>query len=116
MIRLENIVTVLKLTVLAGKSHMDKEVTGAYASDLLSDVMGNATKGNVWITMQTHGNIAAVATLKELAAIIIVNGGRPDEITLARAESEGIVILGTTERSFTICGQLYKILNKNAMV
>jgi hypothetical protein len=58
----------------------------------------------------------AVASLKELSGIIIVNGGRPDANSLNKAESEGIVILSTELRSFDICGKLYKILEGNAMV
>lgn len=113
---IKDIVEELKLKVLAGEDKYDTEVTGAYASDLLSDVLGNALKGNAWITMQTHVNIIAVASLKELAAIIIVNGGKPDENVLKRAEIEGVVVLSTEQRSFTICGRLYKILEENAMV
>ncbi len=114
--RIKDIVAQLGLKVLKGPDKLESEVTGAYASDLLSDVMGNARKGNIWITMQTHGNIIAVATLKELAAIVVVNGGKPDETTLNKAESEGLVILSTDQRSFTTCGRLYKILEENAMV
>jgi predicted transcriptional regulator len=114
--KIKDIVEELELKVLTGADKLDAEVTGAYTSDLLSDVMGNARKGEVWITMQTHSNIVAVASLKELAAIIIVNGGKPDENTIKKAGSEGIAVLSTEKRSFTICGKLYKILEENAMV
>ena len=50
------------------------EVSGAYVSYLLSDVMGRAKEGQIWITLQTHINVVAIASLKELSAIIIVNG------------------------------------------
>ena len=53
------------LETRAGKDHLDEEVTGGYASDLLSDVIAHSRKGNVWITIQTHPNIVAVATMKE---------------------------------------------------
>lgn len=111
-----HIINELKLEVLTGNYKSEKRVRGAYSSDLLSDVMGKAKEGDVWITMQTHRNIIAVATLKELAAIIIVNGGRPDEDTLSAAIAEGIIVLGTNERAFSICGKLYKMMERNAMV
>ena len=47
------------------EANLDAEVTGAYASDLLSDVMGNARSGQVWITMQTHKNVSAIASLRD---------------------------------------------------
>jgi hypothetical protein len=113
---LENIIKELDLEVYTGEDKLQQPVKGAYASDLLSDVMGRAKECEVWITMQTHKNIIAVASLKELAAILIANGSKPDEDTLATARSEGIVLLGTRERTFTTCGKLYKIMERNAMV
>jgi predicted transcriptional regulator len=113
---LTDIINELKLQVLTGDDKLQTFVTGAYASDLLSDVMGKAREGNVWITMQTHKNIIAVASLKEAAAIIIVNGGRPDEKTLDAARAENVVVLATSENSFTTCGKLYKLMERNALV
>jgi hypothetical protein len=78
--------------------------------------MGKATEGDVWITMQTHRNIIAVASLKELAAILIVNGGRPEPETVATATTEGVILLGTKDRSFAACGKLYKLMERNALV
>ena len=46
--------TQLKLEVCCGAAGLDKEIKGGYTSDLLSDVMGNAREGNIWITLQTH--------------------------------------------------------------
>ncbi|HLO57397.1 MAG TPA: hypothetical protein VK179_01515 [Bacteroidales bacterium] len=113
---LEIIINQLNLKVLAGKENTGREVKGAYASDLLSDVMGKAREGYVWITMQTHKNIIAVASLKDIAAVIIVNGGNPDEGTLVAAAAEGVVVLGTHEAAFSTCGKLYKILERDAVV
>ncbi|MGI6718757.1 MAG: serine kinase [Bacteroidales bacterium] len=90
----------------------DKEVSGGYTSDLLSDVMGNSTEGEIWITMQTHKNIVAVASLKELPAIIISNGNVPDEDTIEAANDEEIVLLSTENSSFDISGKIYKILKE----
>lgn len=113
---IENIIQELNLEVYAGSDILRRPVKGAYSSDLLSDVMGRAKEGEVWITMQTHKNIIAVASLKDLSAILVVNGNKPDEDTLMTAESEGIVLLGTRETSFNTCGRLYKLLERNAVV
>ncbi len=40
--------------LMAGRSALEKEIQGGYASDLLSDVMGNSREGDIWITMQKH--------------------------------------------------------------
>lgn len=84
-----------------------REVRGGYASDLLSDVMGNSSEGDLWVTMQKHVNIVAVAQLKGLAGIVLVNGRRPDEASLVRAEEEHIPIISTDLPAFDVVGILY---------
>ncbi len=53
------------------------EIKGGYAGDLLSDVMANSQAGDMWVTRQVHLNIVAVASLKEHAGIVIVQGATP---------------------------------------
>ena len=65
-------------------SAAEREIQGGYASDLLSDVMGNSREGDIWVTMQKHVNIVAVAQLNGLAAIVLVNGRRPEPDTIVR--------------------------------
>lgn len=91
---------------------MERGVAGGYVSDLLSDVMGHAREGEVWVTLQTHKNIAGIASLKDLAAIVLVKGFTPAEDAVSAAESEGIPILGTDMQTFEFAGHLYAILNK----
>ena len=98
------------LKVFSGRRGLENEVAGGYVSDLLSDVMGNAAENEVWITLQTHQNIMAIASLKDLAAIILVKGLEPDEDTLAHSEEEGIPVLGTSMGTFEIAGKLYAAL------
>ncbi len=116
MMTIKTIINELNLHVFAGADHINRPVKGAYASDLLSDVMGRAREGELWITMQTHKNILAVSSLKDLSAVLIVNGGKPDEDTMETATSEGLVVLGTDKSSFAICGRLYKLMEGNALV
>lgn len=101
------IIQKLGFEVCCGKGKLDQEVTGGYCGDLLSDVMANSKAGNVWITMQVHVNIVAVAVLKELSAIILVNGKLPAEETLQRAGEESVPILLSKQSSFEIAGKLY---------
>jgi len=102
----------LQLTVFGGNEGLNTEITGGYTSDLLSDVMGFAAAGNVWITLQTHKNVMAIASLKELAAIILVKDFTPDADTLAQANEEGIPILGSKEQAFELSGQIFNLLKK----
>ncbi len=91
--KLSNVVDNLSLEVKTGKNNLQNNVTGVYISDLLSDVMGNSKEGNIWITLQTHLNIVAVAGLKNLAGIIIVGNRQLQEDVLQKAEAEKITIM-----------------------
>ena len=102
----------LQLKVLTAEDKLDEEVSGGYTSDLLSDVIANSQAGHLWITLQTHQNIVAVAKLKDLAGIIIVNNREPDEETLAKAKEENVPLLGSGEMAFDISGKLYQLLSQ----
>jgi hypothetical protein len=102
----------LNLDVLTAKDKSDSEVSGGYTSDLLSDVIANSQEGNIWITLQTHQNIIAVARLKELAGIILVNSRKPDEETLKKAEEEKVPVCMTEESAFQISGKLFGLIGR----
>ena len=86
----------------------ERNISGCYTSDLLSDVIANSKKDNVWITMQTHLNIIAVASLKELTAIIIVMGREIDKDAIKKAEEEKILLLKTNLTAYQISGKIYE--------
>lgn len=98
----------LDLRLVCGSGGLELEVTGGYCGDLLSDVMANATKGDAWVTIQTHQNIVAVALLKELAAIILVNGRTPDEEATAKADEKGMPVLVSSLTAYELAGRLYE--------
>ena len=99
----------LELENLTDTYQLDCEISGGYTSDLLSDVIANSKKDNIWITLQTHLNIAAVAKLKELAAIIIVMNKEVDRETISRANEEKINIFRTPMNAFGLSGKLYEM-------
>jgi predicted transcriptional regulator len=100
------------LIVYAGEEYLHREIRGGYCADLLSDVMGNAAEGDLWITLQVHKNIVAVAALKELSAILLVKGLKPQDDVLELSSKEGITVLGTSFSAFEIAGRLYQLLQK----
>jgi hypothetical protein len=106
MTTLRQIVDVLGLRVAAGANSLGNEVTAGYASDLLSCVMGHARKGSVWVTLQSHINVVAVASVAELSGIIVTEGAAPDAATIAKADDEGIPLLLTPKSTFAVVADL----------
>ncbi len=107
--KLKELADSLSLDIKTPGVDLDREVTGGYVSDLLSDVIANARDGFLWITLQVHLNIVAVASLKGLSGIVLVNNRNPDEETLKRAVQENIPILASTLPTFELVGRLYSL-------
>lgn len=109
---IQQIAEALELTIYTTGTGLEREIGGGFVSDLLSNVMGNAREGEVWITLQSHANVVAIASLKELSAVIIVNGTEPDKAIVEKASEEGIPLLGTDEGTFNTAGTLFQLLNR----
>jgi predicted transcriptional regulator len=107
--KLKKLVDQLNLVTKVGGQGLEEEVEGGYVSDLLSDVMANSQKGDLWITLQVHVNIVAVAVLKELAGIIIIGGREPEGETLQKAKDENVVILTSSFSAFEVAGRLFQL-------
>ncbi len=111
-----NLKTIIDQVGLTQHSGADQaallEVTGGYAGDLLSEVMANGNPGQLWVTRQVHQNIVAVAVLKELSAVVIIQGAQPDQDTLIKAEKEGLAILSSPLPAFEVIGRIYALLHQ----
>jgi len=106
---LKEIAEKLHLRVKSGAGRLDRDITGGYVSDLMSDVMANAREGALWVTLQIHPNIVAVAVMKSLAGIVLVNGREPEEATVEKAETEQIPIMVTDLPAFELAGRLFAL-------
>lgn len=106
---LQQIVEELHLEVKSGENRLEEEVKRGYVSDLMSDVIANAQEGDVWITLQIHLNIIAVASMKSLTGIILINNRQPEENTLEKAKSENIPLFISELPAFELVGRLYQL-------
>ncbi len=88
----------------------DKNISGVYAGDLLSWVMGHADCGNVLVTIMSNTNVLAVASLLDLSCVILAESVKPDEDFLNLAREKEINILSSTESTYTVCTRLYEAL------
>lgn len=104
-----DVVRALNLEIVAGRNALIRNITGGYCADLLSCVMARAKAGNVWVTLQAHVNVIAIAVLLELAAVIVTEGTPiPDEVK-ARAEAEGVAVLTTPHTTFWVVSELARL-------
>lgn len=106
--KIREIVDILDCEVLTGELNMDEEVTYGYTSDLLSEVMGKAKADSVWVTIQSHLNVVAVAVLVGIKAIVICENKSVDPKVVEKAKQEGVAIIRTKENSFRTSGILFK--------
>ena len=112
--KLADLAARLELRIFTPGVGLGREVGGGYAGDLLSDVMAHGRKDDLWLTIQVHPNIIAVAVLKDLAAILLANGREPAAETIERAEKERIPILGSAAPAYELAGRLYGLGIKGA--
>jgi len=108
-LKLKQVVEELDLKVLTGEKLLNREIKGGYTSDLLSWVMSHAKEGSLWVTVQSHQNIVAIASLLDLAGIIVAEGVNVEPKTREKSEQEKVCILTTDKNSFEISGLLYKL-------
>ncbi len=107
--KLTELIEKLSLQVITGQDSLDVEVTQGYCSDMLSDVIGNAAEGGLWLTIQKHQNIVAVGVMKSLAGIVLVKDREPEENTVARAREENLPLLVSSLSSFELAGRMYAL-------
>jgi serine kinase of HPr protein (carbohydrate metabolism regulator) len=107
---LQEIIDRLNLTPLTDdKNYQGIVPTMGYASDMLSCVMVGAANKGLWLTLQAHTNIVAVAALLDLSAVIITEGAKPDATVIAKANEQQITLLSTPESTFSIAGKLWEL-------
>ena len=114
--KLKEVIDELGLELRGDFKALDAEVKKGYVSDLLSDVLANSDESDLWVTLQIHPNIVAVAGIKGLPGIAIINGREPEEDTIKKAEEENIPLMVSKLTAYELAGRLYALTgsgNKN---
>jgi predicted transcriptional regulator len=88
---------------------LSKPITGCHCSDLLSFVLAQAKEGNIWITIQRHENIVAVANLLGLAGVVLAAGVQPQKNTIEKAREVELPLFTTQLSTFEVAGRLFKL-------
>lgn len=101
--KVKDLIEKLNLKCLTGDVGLEREIKGVYVNDLLSWVMSHGDRGDVWVTVQIHPNIIAVAVIAELACIVVPENIQVESVTLEKAIEENIPILATDNDAYTLC-------------
>jgi hypothetical protein len=88
---------------------LSKDITGAYAGDLLSWVMGRGNAGDAWVTVQVHVNVLAVAVLREFSCVIIADNAVVTEEFIKKASDEGLVIIESKMPTYETAVKLHEL-------
>ncbi len=86
----------------------DKDVTGVYISDMVSDIIANAKAGNLLVTLQIHNNVIAAANLVDIAAIVVTQGKKPTDDVVKMAEKAQITVVSTELNRWQVATRLYE--------
>ena len=103
---LENLIALTGAKNMTPGLPLDTQVSCGYTCDLLSWVMAHGKQGMAWITVHTHMNVIAVASLMEMAAVIIPEGIQMEEPSLEKAREEGVAVLQSDKTAFALCALL----------
>jgi hypothetical protein len=111
----EEIMTVFEIRDALGLTPLheaeDRPVTGGYAGDLLSWVMGRAESGDCWITIMSNRNVPAVCTLTDVAMVIFAEDVTPDDAALEAAVKNDLNFYGSPLSVFDLCAKVAALLS-----
>ena len=99
----KELIELIEAKDMTPETDKEAEVSCGYTCDLLSWVMAHGKAGMAWITVQTHMNVIAVASLMEMAAVIIPEDIEMEGPTLEKAREEGIAVLQSGKTAYELC-------------
>lgn len=106
--KVKDLISITTLTPLNTEMNMEEDISGVFIGDLLSWVIGNTEEGQVWLTVQNHMNVVAVAHLRELSAVIFVQGSYPAEETIEQARQIGMPLFVSDLSAYELAKVLMK--------
>ena len=102
------IAKLLDAEVICCEDLIDKiEITSAFASDMMSDVLAYVKDQGVLITGLVNPQVVRTAEMMDITCIVFVRGKRPVDAMVELAKEKNIVLLSTQDRMFPACGKMY---------
>ncbi len=106
--KLREVAELVEARFLAGGDLAEREVSTAFAADLLSDVLAMVREeGVLLITGTVTSQVVRVAEVMSLAAVLFVRGKLPAKPIVDYAAQAGIPLLATSRTMYEACGLLW---------
>lgn len=100
----ENIFTNINLG-----ENLNRTISTPYCCDLLSFAMSKAPADSIWITVMANVNTIAVASLTEVACILLAEGAVLDSTALEKVRAQKITVFGTDKPIFEAALSVYQL-------
>ena len=105
--KISEVKRILNADVLCGDQHMVNEVSTAFGSDLMSDVLAFVKGKTLLLTGLINQQVVRTAEMADLSAIVFVRGKKPEMEIIELAMENNIVMLSTKDTMYTASGKLY---------
>lgn len=105
--KIREIKEILEAEVICGEELLDKEVSSAFGSDMMSDVLAYAKSDSVLLTGLVNPQTIRTALMLDMEAIVFVRAKKLTDEVVTLAKESGIAVLSTELRMFETCGKLY---------
>ena len=99
--------TLNALVVTAPSGWENVEVTSAFGSDLMSDVLAFVKTQALLLTGLVNPQVIRTAEMMDMKVIVFVRGKIPGEDVISLAEKLGMTILATNATLYVASGMLY---------
>lgn len=103
----KDIILLLEANLLSGEELQTTTATGAFASDLMSDVLAMVKEENILITGLCNTQVLRTAEMLDMNCVVLVRGKQPTEEFVTMAKEKGICLITTEKNMFRSCGMLY---------
>ena len=100
-----------KFRVINMGDNPEREITKPFCCDLLSIAMGKAPEGGAWVTVMGNMNTLAVASLADVACVIMAEGAVLDEVAAGKAKQQETTVLATEEPIFEAALAIHEMIH-----
>lgn len=104
--KLNEIAELIEGEVVGCQTNGDYEMTKAFCSDLMSDVLRYSLEETVLLTGLCNIQTMRTAEMADLSVVVIGRGKQPDDEMLSLAEESDITIIKSKLSLFQICATL----------